>query len=215
MERPRAVITGVGAYYPDYILTNEELSRMVDTTDEWIMTRIGIKERRILRDSTKGSAYLGARAVEDLFRKTGTKPEEVDLLICCTVTPDMHFPANGNIISDMVGIKNAFSFDVNAGCSGFLYGFTTACQYVESGRYKKVVVVGAEKMSVITDYTDRATCPIFGDAAAAVLVEPTMDSHLQNAPHVDHTPLAKIHHAVPEITPTHPGLPPPYHNNTP
>ena len=175
MERVRAVITGVGAYYPDYVLTNEELSRMVDTTDEWIMTRIGIKERRILRDPDKGSAYLGARAVEDLFRKTGLRPEEVDLLICCTVTPDMHFPANGNVISDMVGIKHAFSFDVNAGCSGFLYGFTTACQYVESGRYKKVVVVGAEKMSVITDYTDRATCPIFGDAAAAVLVEPTTE----------------------------------------
>ena len=175
MERPRAVITGVGAYYPDYILTNEELSRMVDTTDEWIMTRIGIKERRILRDAGKGSAYLGARAVEDLFRKTGLKPEEVDLLICCTVTADMHFPANGNVISDMVGIKNAFSFDLNAGCSGFLYGLITATQYVESGRYKKVIVVGAEKMSAITDYTDRATCPIFGDAAAAVLLEPTTE----------------------------------------
>lgn len=175
MERPRAVITGVGAYYPDYILTNEELSRMVDTTDEWIMTRIGIKERRILRDADKGSAYLGARAVEDLFCKTGLKPEEVDLLICCTVTADMHFPANGNVISDMVGIKNAFSFDLNAGCSGFLYGLITATQYVESGRYKKVIVVGAEKMSAITDYTDRATCPIFGDAAAAVLLEPTTE----------------------------------------
>ena len=175
MERPRAVITGVGAYYPDYVLTNEELSRMVDTTDEWIMTRIGIKERRILRDADKGSAYLGARAVEDLFRKTGLKPEEVDLLICCTVTADMHFPANGNVISDMVGIKNAFSFDLNAGCSGFLYGLTTATQYVESGRYKKVIVVGAEKMSAITDYTDRATCPIFGDGGAAVILEPTTE----------------------------------------
>ena len=118
---------------------------MVDTTDEWIMTRIGIKERRILRDADKGSAYLGARAVEDLFRKTGLKPEEVDLLICCTVTADMHFPANGNVISDMVGIKNAFSFDLNAGCSGFLYGLITATQYVESGRYKKVIVVGLKR----------------------------------------------------------------------
>ena len=184
MERPRAVITGVGAYYPDYVLTNEELSRMVDTTDEWIMTRIGIRERRIERDPAKGSAYLGMRAVEDLFRKTGTKPEEVDLLICCTVTPDMHFPANGNVISDMVGIKNAFSFDVNAGCSGFVYGFTTACQFVESGRYKKIIVIGADKMSSVVDYTDRSTCPLFGDGAAAVLVEATteqniglMDSH--------------------------------------
>lgn len=175
MERPRAVITGVGAYVPDYILTNEELSRMVDTTDEWIMTRIGIRERHILKEPGKGSAYLGAKAVEELLAKTGTRPEEVDLLICCTVTPDMHFPANGNIISDMVGIKNAFSFDINAGCSGFLYGLTTVVQYVESGRYKKVVLVGAEKMSSITDYTDRATCPIFGDAAAAVLVEPSYE----------------------------------------
>jgi 3-oxoacyl-[acyl-carrier-protein] synthase-3 len=175
MEKPKAVITGVGAYYPEYILTNEELSRMVDTTDEWIMTRVGIRERRILREPGKGSAYLGAKAVEDLFRKTGTRPEEVDLLICCTVTPDMHFPANGNIISDMAGIKNAFSFDLNAGCSGFVYGLVTAAQFVENGHYKKVVLVGAEKMSAITDYTDRTTCPLFGDAAAAVLLEPSRE----------------------------------------
>lgn len=175
MERPRAIITGVGAYYPDYILDNEELSRMVDTTDEWIMTRVGIKERRILKDPAKGSAYLGAKAVEDLLKKTGTKPEEVDLLICATVTPDMHFPANAQIIAESVGIKNAFGFDLNAGCSGFLFGLITAIQYVENGRYKKVVFVGAEKMSVITDYTDRKTCPLFGDASAAVLLEPTTE----------------------------------------
>jgi 3-oxoacyl-[acyl-carrier-protein] synthase-3 len=146
---------------------------MVDTTDEWIMTRIGIRERHIAREEGQGSAVLGARAVEDLLRRTGTRPDEVDLLICCTVTPDMHFPANGNLISDMAGIKHAFSFDLNAGCSGFLYGLITATQFVENGRYKKVVLVGAEKMSAITDYTDRATCPIFGDAAAAVLLEPS------------------------------------------
>lgn len=175
MEKPIATITGIGAYYPDYILNNEELSRMVDTNDEWIMSRVGIKERRILKDPAKGSAYLGAKAVEDLLRKTGTKPEEVDLIICSTVTPDMHFPANANIIADMVGIKNAFGFDLNAGCSGFLFGLVTASQFVENGRYKKVVFVGAEKMSVITDYTDRKTCPLFGDAAAAVLVEPSTD----------------------------------------
>lgn len=173
MNRPRAIITGVGAYYPDYILNNEELSRMVDTSDEWIMTRVGIRERRILKDPTKGSAWMGAQAVNQLLEKTGTKPEEVDLLICATVTPDMHFPANAQVISDMVGIKNAFGFDLNAGCSGFLFGLVTATQYVESGRYKKVVFVGCEKMSVITDYTDRKTCPLFGDAAAAVLLEPT------------------------------------------
>lgn len=175
MERPRAIITGVGAYYPDYILNNEELGRMVETTDEWIMTRVGIKERHILKDKDKGSAYLGAKAVENLLEKTGTSPDEVDLLICATVTPDMHFPTNANIIADMVGIKHAFGFDLNAGCSGFLFGLVTATQYVESGRYKKVVFVGAEKMSVITDYTDRKTCPLFGDASAAVLLEPTTE----------------------------------------
>ena len=175
VDRPRAMITGVGVYYPDYILTNEELSRMVDTSDEWIMTRVGIKERRIMKDPAKGSAWMGARAVEQLLEKTGTKPEEVDLLVCATVTPDMHFPANAQVIADMVGIKHAFGFDLNAGCSGFLYGLVTASQFVESGRYKKVVLVGAEKMSVITDYTDRKTCPLFGDAAGAVLLAPTFD----------------------------------------
>lgn len=173
MNRLRAIITGVGAYYPDYILNNDELSRMVETSDEWIMTRVGIKERRILKDPEKGSAYLGAKAVEDLLKKTGTHPDEVDLLICATVTPDMHFPANAQVIADMVGIKNAFGFDLNAGCSGFVFGLVTASQYVQNGRYRKVVFVGAEKMSVITDYTDRKTCPLFGDAAAAVLLEPT------------------------------------------
>ncbi len=175
MEKPRAAITGVGAYTPEYILNNEELSRMVDTSDEWIMTRVGIKERHILKDKDKGSAYLGAKAVEDLLKKTGTKPEEVDMLICATVTADMHFPANAQIIADMVGIKNAFGFDLNAGCSGFVFGLVTVSQFIETGRYKKIVFVGAEKMSVITDYTDRTTCPLFGDAAAAVLVEPTFE----------------------------------------
>ncbi len=173
MNRLRTIITGVGAYYPDYILNNDELSRMVETSDEWIMTRVGIRERRILKDPTKGSAYMGAKAVEDLLKKTGTHPDEVDLLICATVTPDMHFPANAQVIADMVGIKNAFGFDLNAGCSGFIFGLVTASQYVQNGRYRKVVFVGAEKMSVITDYTDRKTCPLFGDAAAAVLLEPT------------------------------------------
>ena len=148
---------------------------MVDTSDEWIMTRVGIKERRIMKDPTKGSAWMGARAVERLLERTGTTPDEVDLLVCATVTPDMHFPANAQVIADMVGIKHAFGFDLNAGCSGFLYGLVTASQFVESGRYKKVVLVGAEKMSVITDYTDRKTCPLFGDAAGAVLLEPTFE----------------------------------------
>jgi len=175
MTKINAVITGVGAYLPDYILTNEELSTMVDTTDEWIMTRIGIKERRILKGEGKGSSDLGAKAIEDLLKKTNTSPEEVDLVICATVTPDMQFPATANIISDKLGINDAFSFDLNAGCSGFLFALATGSKYIQSGMYKKVVIVGSEKMSSIVDYTDRQTCPIFGDGAAAVLLEPTTE----------------------------------------
>lgn len=177
MERPNAVITGIGSYVPDYILTNDELSTMVDTSDEWIMTRIGIKERRILKGEGQGSSDLGAKAIEELLKKTNTSVDEIDLVICATVTPDMHFPANANIISDKVGIKNAFSFDINAGCSGFIFSLETARRYVESGQFKKVIVVGAEKMSSIVDYQDRATCPIFGDGAAAILLEPTSEDY--------------------------------------
>jgi 3-oxoacyl-[acyl-carrier-protein] synthase-3 len=172
MKKIRAAIKGVGASLPDYILNNEELSRMVDTSDEWIMTRIGIKERRILKEPGKGSSDLGAAAVNELLKKTNTKPEEIDFLLCATVTPDMQFPATANIICDKVGLKNAFGYDLNAGCSGFLFALATASQFIETGRYKKIIVVGAEKMSSIVDYTDRATCPIFGDGAGAVLIEP-------------------------------------------
>lgn len=175
MTKLKAAITGVGGYVPEYILTNEELSRMVDTTDEWIMSRIGIKERRILKGEGKGTSDMGAEAVKQLLSKTKTKPEEIDLIICAVVTPDMLFPATANIIADKTNIRNAFGFDMNAGCSSFLYALATATKYVESGSYKKVVVVGADKMSSIVDYTDRTTCPIFGDAAAAVLVEPTTE----------------------------------------
>jgi 3-oxoacyl-[acyl-carrier-protein] synthase III len=177
MIKKRASITGVASELPDYILTNEELSKMVDTSDEWIMSRIGIRERRILTDKDKGPSFLGARAVSSLLDKTGTDPSLIDLLICATVTPDHPFPATANIISHKAGIKNAFSFDLNAGCSGFLYALATAQQFIETGRYKKVIVIGAEKMSSIVDYQDRATCPIFGDAAAAVLVEPANDDN--------------------------------------
>jgi 3-oxoacyl-[acyl-carrier-protein] synthase-3 len=186
MTKVHAKITGVGGALPDYILTNDELSKMVDTSDEWIMTRIGIKERRILREPGKGSSDLGAAAVTQLLEKTGTSPDEVDLLICATVTPDMQFPATANIICDKVGIKNAFSYDLNAGCSGFLYALNTASKFIENGNNKKVVVVGAEKMSSIVDYQDRSTCPIFGDGAGAVMLEPTtedvgiVDAHLQS-----------------------------------
>ncbi|MDY0287077.1 MAG: ketoacyl-ACP synthase III [Bacteroidia bacterium] len=175
MTTIKAAITGVGAFVPEYRLTNAELSKMVDTTDEWIMTRIGIKERRIIKEAGEGSSFAGEKAVRQLLEKTHTDPSEVDVLICATVTPDMQFPATANIISDKVGIRNAFSFDLNAGCSGFLYALTTASKYVESGAYKKVVVVGAEKMSSIVDYTDRSTCCIFGDGAGAVMLEPSTD----------------------------------------
>ena len=173
MNKIHATITGVGGYVPEYRLTNDELSKMVETSDEWIMTRIGIKERRILKEQGKGSSDLGAEAVKNLLKKTNTPTDEIDLVICPTVTPDMQFPATANIISDKVGIKNAFSYDLNAGCSGFLFALSTASKFIESGRYKKAIVVGAEKMSSIVDYQDRATCPIFGDGAGAVLLEPT------------------------------------------
>ena len=175
MNKIRAAITGINAWVPEYRLTNHELSRMVDTSDEWIMQRVGIKERRILKGEGLGSSDLGEMAVRGLLEKTGTSPAEVDLLICATITPDMAFPATANIISDKTGITNAFSFDLAASCSGFLFALQTAAAYVETGRYKKVVVVGADKMSSITDYTDRTTCPLFGDAAGAVLLEPSTD----------------------------------------
>lgn len=175
MAKLRAAIKGIHAWAPKDVLTNQDLEKMVDTTDEWITTRTGIKERHILKGEGLGTSDMGVEAVKGLLEKTGTKPEEIDLLICATVTPDMQFPATANIISDKVGIKNAFSFDMNAACSTFIFALETAAKYVESGEYKKVIVVGGDKMSSITDYTDRATCVIFGDAAGAVLLEPTTD----------------------------------------
>ena len=174
-EKIRAKITGIGAYVPDYVLTNDELSRMVDTNDEWITTRVGIKERHILKIEGEGSSFMGERAVRQLFEKTGTNPDEIDLVLCATVTPDMPFPATASIIADKVGIKNAMHFDINAGCSGFIYTLITAKMYVESGQFKKMLLVTAEKMSSIVDYTDRSTCPLFGDGAAAMLIEPSDD----------------------------------------
>lgn len=175
MKNIRAAITGIHAWVPEYRLTNQELSKMVDTSDEWIMQRVGIRERRILKGEGLGSSDLGEQAVKGLLEKTNTNPDDIDLLICATVTGDMAFPATANIISDKCGIKNAFSFDLAAACSGFLFALQTASMYVESGQYKKVIVVGADKMSSITDYTDRTTCPLFGDAAGAVLLEPTTE----------------------------------------
>ena len=172
MTKIRAAITGVHGYAPPYILTNKELESMVDTTDEWITTRTGIKERHILKGEGLGTSDMAVEAVNGLLKKTNTDPLDIDLVICATVSPDMTYPATANIISDKAGIKNAFSFDLNAACSGFIYALVTASKYIESGSYKKVLVVGADKMSSIVDYTDRQTCVIFGDAAGAVLLEP-------------------------------------------
>ena len=177
MEKIRAAITGLHAWVPEYRLTNDELATMVDTSDEWIMQRVGIRERRILKGEGKATSDMGEQAVRGLLEKTGTSPDDIELLICATVTPDMFFPATANIISDKVGIKKAFSFDLGAACSGFLFALQTAAAYIESGSVKKAIVVGADKMSSITDYTDRTTCPLFGDAAGAVLLEPSKDEN--------------------------------------
>lgn len=177
MQKINAVITGVGGYVPEYVLNNEELSRMVDTNDEWIMTRIGVKERRILNEEGLGTSYMARKAVKQLLEKTGTKAEEIDCVIVSTSTPDYHFPSVASIVIGKTGLTNAFAFDLQAACSGFLFAMDTAAGMIQSGRYKKIIVVGADKMSSMVDYTDRATCPIFGDGAAAVLVEPTTEDY--------------------------------------
>jgi 3-oxoacyl-[acyl-carrier-protein] synthase-3 len=173
MSKITAAITGIQGYVPDYILTNKELETMVDTNDEWITSRTGIKERRILKGEGKGSSDMGAEAIKGLLEKTNTKAEEIDLIICATATPDMIFPSTACIIADKVGATNCFAYDLMAACSGFLYSLATASKFIETGAYKKVVVVGADKMSSIVDYTERSTCIIFGDGAGAVLLEPS------------------------------------------
>ena len=178
----RAAITGIEAYIPPYILTNDELSNMVDTTDEWIMTRVGIHTRHILKEPNEGTSYMAERAVKKLLEKTNTDPSEIGAIICSTVTGDMIFPATASIIADKCGIVNAMTFDMNVGCAGFIHAFKTMSLYIESGFCKKAIVVSSEKMSSITDYTDRNTCPLFGDGAAAVLVEGRTDgTGLQDA----------------------------------
>lgn len=166
-----AAITAVGGYVPDYILDNQELMKLVDTTDEWITSRTGIKERHILKGEGKGTSDIAVEAVKDLLDQRGIGADEIDLLICATVTPDLVFPATANIICDKIGANNAFGYDVNAACSGFIYALTTGAKFIESGSHKKVVIVGADKMSSIVDYTDRTTCIIFGDGGGAVLLE--------------------------------------------
>jgi 3-oxoacyl-[acyl-carrier-protein] synthase-3 len=175
MQKITASITAVGGYVPEFRLTNALLEKMVDTTDEWIKTRTGIEERRILKGEGLGTSDLAVPAVLEICKKRGISPEEIDCLICATVTPDMVFPATANIICDKIGAVNAWGFDLSAACSGFLYGLTTGAGMIESGRYKKVIIVGADKMSAIVDYSDRATCIIFGDGAGAVLLEPNTE----------------------------------------
>jgi 3-oxoacyl-[acyl-carrier-protein] synthase III len=172
-----AAITAIGGYVPEDKLTNFDLEKMVDTNDEWIRSRTGISERRILKGEGKATSDMGAPAVQELLKKRGIDSTEIDCLICCTVTPDMVFPATSNIICDKIGAKNAFGFDLQAACSGFLFGVTTGAAFIESGRYKKVVIVGADKMSAITDYSDRNTCVLFGDGAGAILLEPNEDGY--------------------------------------
>ena len=178
MGKINAVITGVGGYVPDYILNNEELSRLVDTTDEWITTRVGIKERRILTEEGLGTSYLARKAAKQLIQKTGVDPDTIDALIVTTTTPDYKFPSTASIVLGKLGLKNAFAFDFSAACCGFLYTLDVAASMIQSGRYKKIIVIGADKMSSLVDYTDRATCVLFGDGAGAVLVEATEEENV-------------------------------------
>lgn len=175
MTKITAAITGVGKYVPDFLLSNQVLETMVDTNDEWITSRTGIKERRLLKDKDKGTSYMAIKAAEDLIEKTGLDPKEIDLVLMATTTPDMPVASTGVYVATKIGAINAFSYDLQAACSSFLYGLSTATSYIESGRYKKVLLIGADKMSSIIDYTDRATCIIFGDGAGAVLIEPNTE----------------------------------------
>lgn len=175
MTKITAAITGVGKYVPDFVLSNQVLETMVDTNDEWITSRTGIKERRLLKDKDKGTSYMAIKAAEDLIEKTGLDPKEIDLVLMATTTPDMPVASTGVYVATKIGAINAFSYDLQAACSSFLYGLSTATSYIESGRYKKVLLIGADKMSSIIDYTDRATCIIFGDGAGAVLIEPNTE----------------------------------------
>lgn len=171
----RAAITGIGAWAPDDIITNQYLAELVDTSDEWIMSRVGIKERRVLKGEGRGTSVMGIKAVEELLRKTNTKPEEIEIVIFATTTPDYAFPSTSALVAEGVGIKNAFCFDLQGACSGFIFALETASNFIRSGSYKKVIVIGGDKMTAITNYEDRTTCPLFGDTAGAVLLEPTTE----------------------------------------
>ena len=178
MSKINAIITGIGGYVPDYVLNNEELSRMVDTNDEWIMTRVGIKERRILAEEGLGTSYMARKAAKQLMQKTGVDPDTIDAVIVATSTADYKFPSTASIVLGKLGLKNAFAFDFWGACCGFLYSLDVAAAMIQCGRYKKIIVIGADKMSSVTDYKDRATCPLFGDGAAAVLLEATEEKNI-------------------------------------
>ena len=175
IKKIKSSISGVFGYVPDYVLTNKELEKLVNTTDEWIVTRTGIKERRILKGNLQGTSVIGTKCVNGLLEKTNTDAKEIDLIICATVTPDMAFPSTANLISNEIGATNAYSFDISAACSGFLYALATASQFIEAGTHKKVIVIGADKMSSIVNYEDRKNCVLFGDGGGAVLLEPSID----------------------------------------
>ena len=176
MKQLNAVITGISAYAPDYILTNDEISKLVDTSDEWITTRVGIKERRILKGEAKGVSYMGTKAVADVLLKTNTKPEEVEVVIFATTTPDHPFPSAASMVAEANGIKNAFCFDMQVACSGFIFGLEAASNFIKSGKYKKILLIAGDKMSSITNYSDRNTSPLFGDGVGAIMLEPTEDN---------------------------------------
>lgn len=173
----QAAITGIGAYVPEDIITNDDIAKLVDTSDEWIMSRVGIKERHVLKGEGKGTSVLGTEAVKVLLKKTNTKPEDVDVIIFATTTPDYAFPSTAAIVAENCGIKNAFVFDLQAACSGFIFALETGSNFIKSGKYKKVIVIGGDKMTAITNYSDRTTCPLFGDAAGAVMLEPTEEDY--------------------------------------
>ncbi|MEY4110419.1 MAG: hypothetical protein RLZZ46_774 [Bacteroidota bacterium] len=177
MKNIRAAITAVGGYVPDYVLSNQELEKLVDTSDEWIMSRTGIRERRILKGEGKGTSDIIVPAVQQILEKRGLSPLDIDLIIVGTITPDMPFPSCANVVSDKIGAKNAWSYDIGAACSGFMYALVTGSKFIESGTYKRVIVAGADKMSSIIDYSDRSTCVIFGDGGGAVLLEPAEDDN--------------------------------------
>ncbi len=177
MEKINAVVTGIGGYVPEDVITNADIEKLVDTSDEWITTRVGIKERRVLKGEGKGLSFMAIRAVNELLSKTGDKPEDIDAIVCATTTPDFGFPTAASLIAFGCGCVNALAFDMQAACSGFIYGLETGANFIRSGRYKKVIVVSGDKMTAITDYTDRNTAPLFGDGCAALLLEPTSEPY--------------------------------------